>query len=43
MGESLSIHVADPDKAVAKRVFEAMMAMRKIDVAKIEAARRGEG
>lgn len=35
--------IADPDKAVAKRVFEAMMAMRKIDVAKIEAARRGEG
>jgi len=35
--------VADPDKAVAKRVFDAMMTMRKIDVAKIEAARRGEG
>ena len=35
--------VADPDRAVAKRVFEAMMTMRKIDVAKIEAARRGEG
>ncbi len=32
---------ADPDKAVAKRVFEAMMTMKKIDVAKIEAARRG--
>jgi predicted 3-demethylubiquinone-9 3-methyltransferase (glyoxalase superfamily) len=31
----------DPDKAVAKRVFEAMMTMQKIDVAKIEAARRG--
>ena len=30
----------DPDKAVAKRVFEAMMTMGKIDVAKIEAARR---
>lgn len=26
----------------AKRVFEAMMTMQKIDVAKIEAARRGE-
>ncbi len=33
--------VNDPDPAVAKRVFEAMMTMRKIDVAKIEAARRG--
>jgi predicted 3-demethylubiquinone-9 3-methyltransferase (glyoxalase superfamily) len=33
--------VADPDRAVAKRVFEAMMTMRKIDVARIEAARRG--
>lgn len=32
---------SDPDPAVAKRVFEAMMTMRKIDVAKIEAARRG--
>jgi predicted 3-demethylubiquinone-9 3-methyltransferase (glyoxalase superfamily) len=34
--------IKDPDPAVAKRVFEAMMTMRKIDVAKIEAARRGE-
>src|SRR5215213_9073248 len=33
----------DPDPAVAKRVFDAMMTMKKIDVAKIEAARRGEG
>ena len=32
----------DPDPAVAKRVFDAMMTMQKIDVAKIEAARRGE-
>lgn len=31
----------DPDPAVAKRVFEAMMTMRKIDVAAIEAAQRG--
>ena len=30
-----------PDKAVAKRAFAAMMEMRKIDVAKIEAAVRG--
>ena len=35
--------VADPDRAVAKRVFEAMMTMKKIDIAKIEAARRGRG
>lgn len=32
--------MADPDRAVARRVFEAMMTMRKIDVAQIEAARR---
>ena len=31
----------DPDRAAAKRAFDAMMNMRKIDVAKIEAARRG--
>jgi 2-polyprenyl-6-hydroxyphenyl methylase/3-demethylubiquinone-9 3-methyltransferase len=31
----------DPDPAVRKRVFEAMMTMRKIDIARIEAARRG--
>jgi predicted 3-demethylubiquinone-9 3-methyltransferase (glyoxalase superfamily) len=30
-----------PDKAAAKRAFEAMMGMMKIDIAKIEAARRG--
>lgn len=35
--------MADPDPAVARRVFEAMMTMGKIDIAKIEAARRGEG
>jgi len=33
--------VTDPDPAVAKRVFDAMMTMKKIDLAKIEAARRG--
>ena len=33
--------ISDPDPAVAKRVFEAMMQMKKIDIAKIEAARRG--
>ena len=32
----------NPDKAVAKRAFDAMMTMTKIDVAKIEAAVRGE-
>ena len=31
-----------PDKAAAKRAFEAMMTMRKIDIATIEAALRGE-
>jgi predicted 3-demethylubiquinone-9 3-methyltransferase (glyoxalase superfamily) len=35
--------ITDPDPAVAKRVFDAMMTMQKIDVAKIEAARRGVG
>ena len=33
--------MASPDPAVAKRAFEAMMTMRKIDVAAIEAAVRG--
>jgi predicted 3-demethylubiquinone-9 3-methyltransferase (glyoxalase superfamily) len=32
----------NPDKAAAKRAFEAMMTMKKIDIAKIEAALRGE-
>ena len=32
----------NPDRAAAKRAFEAMMTMDKIDVAKIEAAVRGE-
>lgn len=31
-----------PDKAAAKRAFAAMMTMKKIDVAKIEAALKGE-
>jgi predicted 3-demethylubiquinone-9 3-methyltransferase (glyoxalase superfamily) len=31
----------DPDPAIAKRVFDAMMTMQKIDIAAIEAARRG--
>jgi 2-polyprenyl-6-hydroxyphenyl methylase/3-demethylubiquinone-9 3-methyltransferase len=37
----LSEAMTGPDQAAAKRVFEAMMEMGKIDVARIEAARRG--
>ena len=33
--------VTGSDRAAAKRVFNAMMQMRKIDIATIEAARRG--
>ncbi|HSU55527.1 MAG TPA: VOC family protein [Candidatus Dormibacteraeota bacterium] len=33
--------VTGPDRAAAKRVFEAMMQMSKIEIAGIEAARRG--
>jgi predicted 3-demethylubiquinone-9 3-methyltransferase (glyoxalase superfamily) len=32
----------DPDRAAAKRAMEAMMTMRRIDIAKIEAARAGQ-
>jgi 2-polyprenyl-6-hydroxyphenyl methylase/3-demethylubiquinone-9 3-methyltransferase len=38
---ALTQAVTDPDRAAAKRAFEAMMTMRKIDIAAIEAARRG--
>ncbi|GMU73335.1 MAG: hypothetical protein AMXMBFR42_27900 [Burkholderiales bacterium] len=31
----------NPDRAVARRAFDAMMTMKKIDVAAIEAAVRG--
>ena len=34
--------MSTPDKAAGKRAFEAMMTMTKIDVAKIEAAVKGE-
>jgi 2-polyprenyl-6-hydroxyphenyl methylase/3-demethylubiquinone-9 3-methyltransferase len=38
---ALTAAFSDRDPAAAKRVFEAMMAMKKIDIAAIEAARRG--
>jgi predicted 3-demethylubiquinone-9 3-methyltransferase (glyoxalase superfamily) len=38
---ALTDAIADPDPAAAKRAFDAMMTMRKIDIATIEAARRG--
>ena len=38
---ALTEAVTDPDPAARKRAFEAMMSMKKIDIAAIEAARRG--
>src|SRR5258707_11917413 len=38
---ALTKAITDPDPAVAKRAFDAMMQMKKIDIAAIEAARRG--
>lgn len=38
---ALTDAIADPDPAAAKRAFDAMMEMGKIDIAAIEAARRG--
>ncbi len=38
---ALIVAITDPDPAVAKRAFDAMMGMTKIDIAAIEAARRG--
>jgi predicted 3-demethylubiquinone-9 3-methyltransferase (glyoxalase superfamily) len=34
--------MSDPDRAAAKRVMDAMMQMKKIDIAKIDRARTGE-
>lgn len=38
---ALTEAIADPDTAAAKRAFDAMMQTKKIDIAAIEAARRG--
>lgn len=38
---ALMAAITDPDRAAAQRAFEAMMQMGKIDIAVIEAARRG--
>ena len=38
---ALTEAITDSDPAAAKRAFDAMMTMRKIDIAAIEAARRG--
>lgn len=38
---ALTQAIIDPDPAAAKRAFDAMMEMKKIDIATIEAARRG--
>ena len=38
---ALTKAISNPDRAVAKRAFDAMMTMQKIDIAKIEAAVRG--
>ncbi len=38
---ALTDAIADPDPAAAQRAFAAMMEMGKIDIAAIEAARRG--
>ena len=38
---ALTDAITGPDRAAAKRAFDAMMQMGKIDIAKIEAARKG--
>lgn len=40
---ALTAAMADPDRAAAQRAFAAMMGMTRIDIAAIEAARRGDG
>lgn len=40
---ALTQAITDPDRQAAKRAFEAMMRMGRIDIAAIEAARRGDG
>ena len=40
--KALTDAITDPDVAAAKRAFAAMMGMTRIDIAAIEAARRGE-
>jgi 2-polyprenyl-6-hydroxyphenyl methylase/3-demethylubiquinone-9 3-methyltransferase len=40
---ALMAAITDPDPAAAKRAFDAMMGMTRIDIAAIEAARRGGG
>jgi 2-polyprenyl-6-hydroxyphenyl methylase/3-demethylubiquinone-9 3-methyltransferase len=39
---ALTAAITDPDPAAARRAFDAMMTMTKIDIAAIEAARRGD-
>ena len=38
---ALMVAISNPDRAAAKRAMDAMMTMRKIDIAAIEAASRG--
>jgi predicted 3-demethylubiquinone-9 3-methyltransferase (glyoxalase superfamily) len=40
--KALNDGMKDPDPAAARRVMEAMMTMRKIDIARIDAARAGD-
>ncbi len=40
---ALMAAMKDPNPAAAKRAMEAMMTMRRIDIATIEAARAGKG
>ncbi len=39
---ALTVALSDPDRAAARRAFDAMMSMKKIDIAAIEAARLGQ-